>query len=304
MNKSNAIFDVIIPTYNNRDELKQCLDGFKKQVFTDFRILLCVDGSTDGTLEYIRQSKYPFQIKILTHPDHKNHGRNAARNLAIPHLIAKYLMTLDSDVVPSENLLNAHYAFLKNTDCISAGNIVFTNRKSNAWADYYSTRGKYKFKHGSEIPGMYLTTGNVAFQSKYFIQIDGQDADMDQYGGGDTEFAWRMEQTFHLPVRYNQEAQGFSDMNKSLPEALQQMYHFGAVNLHYIRNKHPEFKSLFRFDLIESPQIHHRLLRWIFNFPWNIILQPSLQWMPAFVRRKCIHFLVFFQMYHGYLSKV
>ncbi len=296
------MIDVVIPTYNNLEELKACLEGFKKQSFSDFRVLICVDGSTDNTVEYFKFADYPFNYLILTHADKKNKGRNAARNLSLNHLKAAYLVMLDSDVVPDPYFLQEHLSFLEKERCISAGHIEFTNRKTNTWADYYQTRGKYKYRHKQVIPGYYLTTGNVAMKTDYFIRIGGQDAKIDQYGGGDTEFAYRLEQTFQLPVIYNRKACGTSEMNKTLDQALAQMYHFGKYNLHYLRDKHPEFESLFRFDLIMSKSLYARCVRWLIRSRFDLLIYRSLPLMPAIKRRLFIHFLVFSQMFKGYIG--
>ncbi len=296
------MIDVVIPTYNNLHELKACLAGFENQEFKNFRILICVDGSTDGTLAYLKKAEFSFQYKVLTHPDGKNKGRNAARNLSLNHLTATCLVMIDSDVVPDARFLEAHLRLLEKETCISAGHIDFTNRKINAWADYYQTRGKHKYRHGKTMPGHYLTTGNVAMETDYFIRIGGQDAKIDRYGGGDTEFAYRMEQTFQLPVIYNRMACGTSEMNKTLDQALVQMYHFGKYNLHYLREKHPEFKLLFRFDLIISQSLYAKCVRRLIRSRFDLLVYKTLPLMPAFKRRLFIHFLVFSQMFKGYIG--
>jgi glycosyltransferase involved in cell wall biosynthesis len=48
-----AAVAVITPTYNNLPELRQCLKALSQQTYTDFVAYVCVDGSTDGTLEYL-----------------------------------------------------------------------------------------------------------------------------------------------------------------------------------------------------------------------------------------------------------
>lgn len=53
-------FSIIIPTYNNIDCLKICLESIKKNSYTDHEIVIhCNDGS-DGTLNYVKQHDYKF----------------------------------------------------------------------------------------------------------------------------------------------------------------------------------------------------------------------------------------------------
>ena len=295
-----ALFDIIIATYNNLDELKSCLVGFEKQTVKDYRLLICVDGSTDGTLEALSKTSYSFEFEVLTHADRKNKGRNPARNLSLSHIESKYIVIFDSDICPAPNLLEKHLLLLKNKNCISLGDVIYTDSATNYLSDYLQHRGKNKYKNGDEISPYYLLTQNVAFESQYFIQVEGQDADMVTYGGGDTEFAYRLWKTFRLPVIFNALAAGYSELNKDLPVYFRQMEEFGGINLPYIYKKYPEFTQLFRFDRLISGSLYNRFLR-LFLQPWIAKCgRTIIPIVPRFIRRRDIHFLVFYHIYRGY----
>jgi glycosyltransferase involved in cell wall biosynthesis len=295
-----ALFDIIIATYNNLDELKSCLSGFETQTVKNFRLLICVDGSTDGTLAYLSKTRYPFEFKILTHPDGKRKGRNPARNLSLGHITSKYLVMFDSDICPAPDFLEKHLTLLKNKNCISLGDVIYTDSKVNDLSDYLQHRGKNKYKNGDEIPAHYLITQNVAFESQYFVQIKGQDGSMVTYGGGDTEFAYRLWKTFRLPVIFNASAAGYAELNKDLPTYFRQMEEFGSINLPYIYKKYPEFTKLFRFDRLISGSFQNRFLR-LFLQPWMARwAYTSIPYIPRLLRRKMIHYLVFYHIYCGY----
>ena len=295
-----ALFDIIIATYNNLDELKSCLAGFEAQTVRDFRLLICVDGSTDGTLAYLSKTSYPFGFKILTHADGKRKGRNPARNLSLGHITSKYLVMFDSDIRPAPDLLEKHLALLKSKKCVSLGDVMYTDSATNDLSDYLQHRGKNKYKNGDEIPAHYLITQNVAFESQYFIQIHGQDGSMVTYGGGDTEFAYRLWKTFRLPVIFNTSAIGYSELNKDLSTYFRQMEEFGSINLHYIHKKYPEFTQLFRFDRLISGSFQNRFLR-LFLQPWLAKWSRAIiSIVPRSIRRYVIHFLVFYHIYCGY----
>lgn len=42
---------VVIPTYNRREELKKAIQSVLSQTESSFEILVCDDGSSDGTPE-------------------------------------------------------------------------------------------------------------------------------------------------------------------------------------------------------------------------------------------------------------
>jgi len=293
-------FDVIIASYNNLEELIHCLKSFDQQTYKEFNVFVCVDGSTDGTLNFLETATFTFDFKILQHPDKKNKGRNTSRNLAIPHLKSEYLLTFDSDNVASHDLIEKHYELLNKQDCISIGEVIYKNADKNIWASYYQTRGQGKYKHNEEIPYFYLTTGNAAFKTKCFLEINGQDPNMKTYGGGDTEFAYRLHKKFHLPTYFNKEAFGYSTMTKSLSFALDQMQEFGAINLHYIKNKHPDFKELFWFHLMTSKGIRPSLFRIMLSKLNEKIALLLLPVVPKFLKVKLISFLVLYRIYIGY----
>jgi len=46
---------VIIPNYNGRKFMDQCMDALERQTYTDFVVLIVDNGSTDGSVEYLRR---------------------------------------------------------------------------------------------------------------------------------------------------------------------------------------------------------------------------------------------------------
>jgi len=294
------IFDIVLPTYNNMDELKNCVDHLEKQSFTDFQVFFCVDGSTDGTMEYIDEAGFRFDFKVLTHPNFENKGRNPTRNLVLPHLKSEFLCMIDSDIRPAENFLKKHFELLTEKKCISLGNVIYTNTKENIWADYLQTRGKNKFNDHAVIPTYYLNSQNLAMRSEDFISVGGQDSKMRTYGGGDTEFGYRISKLLDLPLIFNKHAVGYSEMPKTIDFALEQMIEFGSINLPYIKSKHPEFKDLFRFDLIDSSNIKSLLVKSALNKSIYKTIYSLLPYVPQVIKRKFIHYLVFYKINEGY----
>jgi glycosyltransferase involved in cell wall biosynthesis len=285
---------------NNLEELKNCLQGFASQSFRDFRIFICIDGSTDGTLEYLVEAIYNYNMEVLTHPNNAHMGRNKTRNLALNKISSKYVL-FDSDIVPEDDLLKKHFDLLEEKDSISTGDILYENSKENVWALYLHTRGKNKYEDLSEMPAYYINTQNVAFKSTYFTQLDGQDPELsNNYGGDDTILGYMIGKQFNIPAVFNKTAVGFSVMDKSLAKALQQMQEFGAVNLKIIRRKYPEFKQLFRFDIIESNSLHYKLFRFILKDGIDKFFINTIKFFPSAIKIKIVHYLVFFSINKGY----
>lgn len=123
---------VVIPTYNNLAELRYCLAALAQQRYRDFTAYVCVDGSTDETLAYLHavEEELPF-LRVLTHPDGRNHGRNAARNLALPYLPAhKWVAFLDSDSVPLPDWLEQFLSTPPRPDEVLLGAILYFSQRT------------------------------------------------------------------------------------------------------------------------------------------------------------------------------
>ena len=68
------MFSVIIPTFNNLEFLKLCLNSLKKNSKYDHEIIVHVNEGSDGTLDFIKKSKIKY-----TYSD-KNEGVCVAFN--------------------------------------------------------------------------------------------------------------------------------------------------------------------------------------------------------------------------------
>lgn len=86
---------VIIPVYNVEEYLPECLDSVVNQTLKDIEIICVDDGSTDNSLEILKEyAKKDPRIKVLTQ---KNQGAGAARNKGLKVAEGEYLYFIDGD---------------------------------------------------------------------------------------------------------------------------------------------------------------------------------------------------------------
>lgn len=80
---------IIIPVYNVEKFLRKCLTSLVKQTFQDREIIAVNDGSTDHSLDILREfeQKYDF----ITVIDQKNRGMSKARNRGLSPPAGIYL---------------------------------------------------------------------------------------------------------------------------------------------------------------------------------------------------------------------
>ena len=81
--------------------LDEAVESVLAQTYDDLELLLCDDGSTDGSTEVARawQARHPDRIRYLEHPGHVNRGMSATRNLGIAAARGELLAFIDADDV-------------------------------------------------------------------------------------------------------------------------------------------------------------------------------------------------------------
>lgn len=86
---------VVIPTFNRARDIGRCLDALVVQTFRDFEVLVCDDGSVDGTAEVVRG----YEDKLdLTYTWSENFGGPARpRNMGVRQARGEFVALLDSD---------------------------------------------------------------------------------------------------------------------------------------------------------------------------------------------------------------
>lgn len=90
------LVSIVVPTYNCRDFLAECLESLLAQSWQHFEVLIVDDCSTDGTRDYIleRSAVEPRFRPLL---QEQNRGPAAARNAGIRAAQGEYVAFLDAD---------------------------------------------------------------------------------------------------------------------------------------------------------------------------------------------------------------
>ena len=102
---------VVVPTYNRRELLKECLDSLLNQTYPkdEYEVIVVDDGSTDGTEELLREyaKNAPCMFKYFKQ---ENRGPAAARNTGIKHASGEIVCFIDDDCIADkrwiENLIS------------------------------------------------------------------------------------------------------------------------------------------------------------------------------------------------------
>ena len=106
MEEKEIKISIIIPSWNTKDLLRNCL----KSLGSSYEVIVVDNGSTDGTLGMI-EKEFPYALLIK---NKKNLGFGAANNQGMKKAKGDYLLLLNSDTIIKDKapLLMANY--LKN----------------------------------------------------------------------------------------------------------------------------------------------------------------------------------------------
>jgi glycosyltransferase involved in cell wall biosynthesis len=86
------MFSVIIPTFNNIDYLKLCIKSLKINSAYEHELIFHINEGTDGTLEYLKKSKYKFSYSKI------NTGVCVAFNEAVKLAKSEYVVLGHDDM--------------------------------------------------------------------------------------------------------------------------------------------------------------------------------------------------------------
>ncbi len=86
---------VIVPTYNRARDVGRCLESLANQTVADFEVIVCDDGSTDGTGEVV--ATYRERLALTFHWSENFGGPARPRNIGLQLARGDYVAFLDSD---------------------------------------------------------------------------------------------------------------------------------------------------------------------------------------------------------------
>lgn len=123
-----AAVEIVIPCYNAEKYIMQALISIKEQTFQDFEVLIVDDGSTDASVEFIREFLEEDARFRLIHND-GNHGECYTRNRAVNECKAEYIAFLDADDMMPKHRLEIEMEYLMQhpeCDVVSGGYQLMT----------------------------------------------------------------------------------------------------------------------------------------------------------------------------------
>ncbi|MBQ7387648.1 MAG: glycosyltransferase family 2 protein [Clostridia bacterium] len=145
--ENNIKVSVIVPIYNAYDYLRQALDSIVAQTLTDIEIICIDDGSTDRSLDIIKEyQQSDARVRIVTE---NNAGPATARNKGIARAKGEYMIFLDADDFYEPQLLSELYRRASEEQLdITLANFDIYNNKSQKFTPATLELHSDIFEHG------------------------------------------------------------------------------------------------------------------------------------------------------------
>ncbi len=231
---------VVIPTYNRRAVLESTLRAIFQQDFpaNEYEVIVVVDGSTDGTAEYLRGLRPPVASRTVIQP---NAGLAAARNAGLQRAAGALVLFLDDDIRATPGLLRAHVsAHDDSPEPVLAIGAVFLSHDSprTLASDCFEAEiGAFYLAHRKNptlpFPPRAWVFKNSSANRELLLRAGGFNADF-RMQREDQDLGFRL----GLPVCYVPDAIGYEFYDKPAAALIQEAREFGYGEARLLRH-HP-----------------------------------------------------------------
>lgn len=167
--------DILLATYNGEQYLREQLNSILSQSYSNFRLLISDDLSTDSTreilAEYVEKDK-----RIIIFNQEKNLGVVKNFEFLLKKVENKYYMFSDQDDIWKENKIEKSIKVLEetNSDLVYTDLEVVDENLNVTYESYWKLKGIYnKIKKYNNFESLYLNnfvTGCTILSKKEFIK--------------------------------------------------------------------------------------------------------------------------------------
>ena len=250
------MFSILIPSYNNLEYLKTCIDSLKKNSEYTHQIIVHINEGTDGSLEYVKENnfEYTYSENNIGMPKALNKSSELAKfdYILISHDDFYYCPGWDVELVNNVNFIG-HNDFYLSSTMVGAGQVEFDagqtvdNFDETKLLDNLEIIKTIDFQGTTKCPGL--------IHKDVWKRVGGWSEEFSPTGGDDTDFAMKL---------WKSNIRIFKGLGKSLA------YHFGSITT---RKKD---KSLFTYLGSRGNKIFLKKWGYNINFFEKFFLRSGL----------------------------
>ena len=250
------MFSILIPSFNNLEYLKTCIDSLKKNSEYAHQIIVHINEGTDGSLQYVKENniEYTYSEDNIGMPKALNKASNLSKfdYILISHDDFYYCPGWDVELVNNVKFIGHNNFYLSST-MVGAGQVEFDAGKTvdnfdeTKLLDNLEKIKTIDFQGTTKCPGL--------IHKEVWKRVGGWSEEFSPTGGDDTDFAMKL---WKINIRI------FKGLGKSLA------YHFGSITT---RKKD---KSLFTYLGSRGNKIFLKKWGYNINFFEKFFLKSGL----------------------------
>ncbi|MSR75871.1 MAG: glycosyltransferase [Planctomycetes bacterium] len=192
---NTKLTSVVIPNLNGFPHLKEALSSLRKHTTGPFETIIVDNGSTDGSLQWLRQQK---DIRLMEMG--RNVGAPAARNRALENIRGETVLFCDNDVIFTPNwreILLAHLGAWKDVGIVGPmSDYVSGGQKSNLLPGKQTTLDAFSTSFHTARKGEHAYTSRLILffmlcRREVINQIGGIDERYGRWGFEDDDYCIR-----------------------------------------------------------------------------------------------------------------
>ena len=174
---------IIIPAYNARTTIANCLEACLRQTYEDLEVIVVDDGSGDDTSRIV----HAFPVNYIRHT---NQGPAAARNRGAAMAIGEFLAFTDADCIPARDWVERLVAAMDDNVVGVGGTYDIANRDSLLARMVHEEIVERHQRFGDDVD--FLGSFNVMYRRKAFDAVGGFDPSFSLASGEDNDLAYRL----------------------------------------------------------------------------------------------------------------
>jgi glycosyltransferase involved in cell wall biosynthesis len=278
---------VIIPTYNGANKIPVLLNALLQQTYTQFEVVIVVDGSKDNTVEILKNFQNKFAAcKVVVQ---ENKGRAVVRNRGVKESSGELLIFYDDDIEPFEKSIQKHVDFHRQYEAalLTGGQREVIDESAS---DIHNYRVYLSDKWLAPYPesvtrltsgNLFFTAANCSVKRSVFTMLGGFDERLTD--AEDYDLAYRaMERGVAIYIDKSNKATHWEE--NTLPRMInrQRQYSRAIVKLSILN---PDRKTQY----VPSPTRTDKIFYWPFSFRlWvNVVDKGWLKYiLPKLLRYK------------------
>jgi len=266
MASQSFTLEVLMAAYNNEVATRLAMEGYLRQVDTDFVLVVADDGSGPGIAALVEEYRQKgLHIRHVWQED-RGYRRAMILNRAIASSEADYLVFVDNDCIPQSTFvadhrrgaMRGHFTAARRVDLgpelsdeVRAGRLPIAQIEQRGWLLRMAAQRRLRHgEYGLRLP-WWLTNlwrrkrkgllgANMAAWREDLLRVNGFDSATPEWCGEESDLEWRLEATGVKPGAligrgavahlYHQVRSGYN------PEAEQYLFDKKARNETYAAN--------------------------------------------------------------------